>query len=87
MFKLSQTKYPPRVVFWLRDLDTQCARRYYEFTIAQLARPGVAHHIAGPVNSIGTADLAIESVRLDTRRVRFFTVPAPVDGAGGSAIN
>jgi len=86
MLILSQTEYPPCAVFMLRDLDTQRACRLYDFTIAQLVRPTVAHDLAGVVVS-GQADLVIESVRRDTRHARFSNVPSPVEGAGGSAID
>jgi hypothetical protein len=64
MLTLSQTEYPPCAVFMLRGLDTQRACRLYDFTIAQLVRPTVAHYLAGVVVS-GQADLVIESVRRD----------------------
>ena len=85
MLTLSQTEYPPRAVFLLRDLDTQRACRLYDFTNAQQVRPRVAHYLAGAVVS-GQADLVIESVRRDTTHARFSKVPAPVEGEGGSAI-
>ena len=82
MLTLSQTECPPCAVFMLRDLDTQRACRLYDFTIAQLFRPTVAHYLAGVVVS-GQADLVIESVRLDTKRRPDSTAPVPADGAGG----
>src|ERR1039457_5309421 len=48
---------------------------------------GVAHWIAGKVNSSGKLYLVIESAQPDTRHVRFSNVPALVDGAGGSPID
>jgi hypothetical protein len=85
MLTLSLTEYPSYAVFLLPDLDTQRVCRFYDFT-AQLSRPEVAHCIAGKVNSSGRLYLVIESVWPDTRHTRSFSVPAPVDGAGGSAI-
>ena len=85
MLTLSQTEYPPCVVFLLRDLDTQRACGLNDFTNAQLVRPRVAHYLAGIVVRC-QADLVIKSVRRDTARAWFSNVPAPVEGAGGSAI-
>ena len=83
---LSRTEYPPCAVFLLRDLDTQRVYRLYDFTKAQLIRPGVAYCVAGKVNSAGKLYLVVESVRPDTRHAGHSTVPAPADGAGGRAI-
>ena len=48
-----------------------------------LIRPTVTHWLAGSVNWAGKPPLVIESVRLDTKHARYFTVAALVDGAGG----
>jgi hypothetical protein len=87
LFLLSRTEYPSYAVFLLRDLDTQRVYLLYDFTKAQLIRPGVAHCVAGKVNSAGKLYLVIESVRPDTKHVGSSTVPAPADGAGGSSID
>ena len=84
---LSRTEYPSYAVFLLRDLDTQRVYRLYDFSKAQLIRPHVAYRIAGKVNSAGKLYLVIESVRPDTKHGGCSTVPAPADGAGGSAID
>ncbi len=81
---LSRTEYPACAVFLMRDRDTQRVYRLYDFTKAQLIRPGVAYCVAGKVNSADRLYLVIESVRPDKRHSRCFTAPAPVDGAGGS---
>ena len=82
---LSRTEYPSYAVFLLRDLDTERVYRLYDFTKAQLIRPGVAYCVAGNVNSADKLYLVIESVRPDTKHARSSTVPVPADGAGGSA--
>ena len=87
LFLLSRTEYPSYAVFLLRDLDTQRVYRLYDFTKAQLIRPGVAHCVAGKVNSAGKLYLVIESVRPHTKRVGSSTVPVPANGAGGSSID
>ena len=86
MLTLSQTEYPPCAVFMFRDLDTQRACRLNDFTNAQLVWPSVALYLAGVVVS-GQADLVIESARQNTTHARVPNVPAPVGGAGGSAID
>jgi hypothetical protein len=83
---LSRTEYPSFAVFLLRDLDTQRVYRLHDFTKALLIRPDVAYCVAGKVNSADKLYLVIESVRLDTRRPRRYTVPTPADGARGSPI-
>jgi hypothetical protein len=83
---LSRTEYPSCAVFLVRDLDTQRVYRLYDFTKAQLIRPGVAYCVAGKVNSAAKLYLVIESVRPDTKHGGHSTVPAPADGAGGSPI-
>jgi hypothetical protein len=87
LFLLSRTEYSSCAVFLLRDLDTQRVFRLYDFTKAQLIRPGVAYCVAGKVNSAGKLYLVIESVRPDTKHGRHSTVPNPADGAGGSGID
>ena len=81
---LSRTEYQSFAVFLLRDLDTQRVYRLYDFSKAQLIRPGVAYCVSGKVNSAGKLYLVIESVRPDTKHVRSSTAPVPADGAGGS---
>jgi hypothetical protein len=49
----------------LQDLDTQRVYRLYDFSKAQLIRPGVAYCVAGKVNSADKLYLVIESVRPD----------------------
>ena len=68
----------------MRDRDTQRVYRLYDFSKAQLIRPGVAYCVAGKVNSADRLYLVIESVRPDTKCVRRSTSHAPADGAGGS---
>jgi hypothetical protein len=87
LFLLSRTEYPSYAVFQLRDHDTQRVYRLYDFSKAQLIRPQVAYCIAGKINSADKLYLVIESVRLDTKHARSSTVPAPADGAGGSALS
>jgi len=83
---LSRTEYPSYAVFLLRDLDTQRVYRLYDFSKAQLIRPGVAYCVSGKINSADKLYLVIESVRPDTKHLRSSTVPIPADGAGGSAM-
>ena len=86
VLQLSRTEYPSRAVFLLRDYDTQRVYRLHDFTRTLLIRSGVAHCVAGKVNSAERLYLVIESVRPDTKHVRSSTAPVPVDGAGGSAM-
>ena len=86
LFLLSRAEYRKCSVFLLRDLDTQRVYRLYDFSKAQLVMPNVAYCVAGKVNSADKLYLVIESVRPDTKHPRSSTVPAPVDGAGGSPI-
>ena len=86
LFLLSRTEYTSCAVSLVRDLDTQRVYRLYDFTKAHLIRPGVAYCVAGKVNSADKLYLVIESVRPDTKHIRSSAVPAPADGAGGSAI-
>jgi hypothetical protein len=80
---ISRTEYPSCAVLLMRDLDTQRVDRLFDFSKAQLIRPGVASCVAGKVNSADKLYLVIESVRLDTKRRRVSSAPAPADGAGG----
>ncbi|MGA8597470.1 MAG: hypothetical protein WB676_22370 [Bryobacteraceae bacterium] len=86
LFLLSRTEYRSCAVFLLWDRDTQRVYRLYDFTKAQLIRPGVAYCVAGKVNSADKLYLVIESVRLDTKHPQHSTVPDPADGAGGSPL-
>ena len=86
LFLLSRTEYLSYAVFLFEDRDTLRVYRLYDFTKAQLIRPGVAHCVAGRVDSADKLYLVIESVRLDTKHARASTVPAPADGAGGSPL-
>ena len=83
---ISRTEYPSYAVFLMQDRDTRRVYRLYDFSKAQLIRPNVAYCVAGRVNSADKLYLVIESVRLDTKHRRVSTVPAPADGAGGSAV-
>lgn len=83
LFLLSRTEHPSYAAFLLEDRDTRRVYRLYDFTKAQLIRPGVAYCVAGKVNSADRLYLVVESVRLDTKHAGCSTVPAPVDGAGG----
>ena len=73
-------------MFLLRDLDTQRIYRLYDFSKAQLIRPGMDYCVSGKVNSADKLYLVIESVRPDTKHARSSTTPVPADGAGGSAM-
>ena len=83
---ISRTGYPSYAVLLMRDRDTQRVYRLYDFSKAQLIRPDVAYCVAGKVNSTDKLYLVIESVRLDTKRLRSSTDHAPADGAGGPAV-
>jgi hypothetical protein len=83
---ISRTEYPSYAVLLMQDRDTCRVYRLYDFSKAQLIRPKVAYCVAGKVNSADKLYLVIESVRPDTKRRRTSTVPAPADGAGGSAM-
>jgi hypothetical protein len=82
LFLLSRTEYRSCAVFLFEDRDTHRVYRLYDFSKAQLIRPGVAYCVAGKVNSADKLYLVIESVRLDTKHARCSTVPDPADGAG-----
>jgi hypothetical protein len=83
---ISRTEYPSYAVLFMQDRDTQRVYRLYDFSKAQLIRPGVAHCIAGKVNSADRLYLVIESVRPDTKHQRDSTAPVPADGAGGLTV-
>ncbi len=83
---LSRTEYSSYAVFLMQDCDTKRVYRLYEFSKAQLIRPGVAYCVAGKVNSADKLYLVIESVRQDTKRRRSSITPVPADGAGGSTL-
>lgn len=83
---ISRTEYPSHAVLLMQDHDTRRVYRLYDFSKAQLIRPGVAYCVAGKVNSTDRLHPVIESVRLDTRRRRRSTAFVPADGAGGSAV-
>jgi len=83
---ISRTEYSSYAVLLMRDCDTHRVYRLYDFSKAQLIRPNVVYCVAGKVNSADKLYLVIESVRLDTKRRRVSTDPAPADGAGGSAV-
>jgi hypothetical protein len=87
LFLLSRTEYPSCAVFLMQDRDTQRVYRLYDFSKAQLIRPGVAYCVAGKVNSADNLYLVVESVRLDTKRRRASNILLPADGAGGSAMS
>jgi len=81
---ISRTEYPSHAVFLMQDRDTQRVYRLYDFTKALLIRPGVAHCVAGKVNSADRLYLVIESVRLDTKYQQDSSSPPPAHGAGGA---
>ncbi len=84
--RISRTEYPSYAVLLMLDRDTQRVYRLYDFSKAQLFRPGVAYCVAGKVNSADKLYLVIESARLDTKHRRVSTAPVPADGAGGSTL-
>ena len=86
LFLISRTEYPSYAVLLMRDRDTQRVYRLYDFSKAQLIRPGVAYCLAGKVNSADKLYLVIESVRPDTKRRRTAIAPDPADGAGGRPV-
>jgi len=86
LFLLSRKEYPSYAVLLMLDRDTRRVYRLYDFSKAQLIRPGVAYCVAGKVNSADKLYLVIESVRLDTKHRLDSTPPVPADGAGGSAV-
>jgi len=83
---ISRTEYPSYAVLLMQDRDTKRVYRLFDFSKAQLIRPGAAYCVAGKVNSADKLYLVIESVRLDTKHRRVSTTPVPVDGAGGLSV-
>ena len=79
---ISRTEYPSYAVLLMRDRDTQRVYRLYDFSKAQLIRPGVAYCVAGKVNSADKLYLVMESVKIDTKHALPSTPPTPPDGAG-----
>ena len=84
LVEFSRTGFRTCAVLLMQDRDTQSVHRLYDFNTAQLIPPDQAQCDAGNVNSAGKLCLLIESVRPDTKHLRDSTVPAHVDGAGGS---
>jgi len=78
---ISRTEYPSYAVLLMQDLDTQRVYRLYDFSKAQLIRPGVAYCVAGKVNSADELYLVIKSVRSGRETRRVSTAPVPADGA------
>ena len=69
----------------MQDRDTRCVCRLSDLTNAPLIRPKVAYTEVGKVNAYKLC-LVIDLARSDTNHSRCFTIPVPVDGAGGSAM-
>ena len=69
----------------MQDRDARCVCRLSDLTNAPLIRPKVAYTGVGKVNASKLC-LVIDSARSDTNHSRRFTIPVPVDGAGGSAM-
>jgi len=87
LFLLSRTEYRTYAVLLMQDRDTQRVYQLFDFSKAQLIRPGVAYCIAGKVNSADKLYLVLESVRRDTKRRTDSTTPVATDGAGGLAMH
>jgi hypothetical protein len=68
----------------MQDRDTQERSWSVRLNAAQLIPPHQAQRDAGSADSAGELYLVIELVRPDTNHLRDSTVPAHVDGAGGS---
>ena len=83
LFLISRTEYPSYAVLLIEDRDTQRVYRLYDFSQAQLIRPGMAYCVAGKVNSADKLYLVIESVRPDMKPRRVSKAPVPAEGAGG----
>src|SRR5207302_4014289 len=83
---ISRTEYPSYAVILMQDRDTQRVYRLYDFSKAQLIRPGVAYCVAGKVNSADKLYLVIESVRPDAKHAQVSKAPIPADGAGRAAM-
>lgn len=71
-------------MFLMQDRGTQSVHRLSGFNTAQLIPPDQAQRDAGDANGAGELYLVIELVRPGTKHLRDSTVPAHVDGAGGS---
>ena len=84
LVEFSRTGFRTCAVFLMQDRDTHGVHRLYGFNTAQLFPPDQAQRDAGNANSAGELTLVIELVRPDTNHLRDSTVPAHVDGAGGS---
>jgi hypothetical protein len=84
LVEFSRTGFRTCAVFLMQDRDTKSVLRLYGFNTAQLIPPYQAQRDAGSANSAGELYLVIELVRPDTEHLRDSTVPAHVDGAGGS---
>ena len=69
----------------MQDRDARCVCRLSDLTNAPLIRPKVAYTEVAKVNAYKLY-LVIDSARSDTNHSRCFTIPVPVDGAGGSAM-
>ena len=82
LFLISRTDCPSYAVFLMQDRATQRVYRLYDFSQAQLIRPGVANCVAGKVNSADRLYLVIESVHPDTKHRRVSEAPVPAEGAG-----
>jgi hypothetical protein len=82
---VSRTKLPSNAVSWMQDRDARCVCRLSDLTNAPLIRPNVAYTEVGRVNAYKLY-LVIDSARSHTTHSRRFTIPVPVDGAGGSAM-
>lgn len=83
---ISRTEYRSYAVLLMQDRDTQRVYRLYDFSNAQLIRPGVAYRIAGKVNSADQLYLVIESVRPDTKHRLVSNARVPADGAGDPTV-
>ncbi len=82
---LSRTKRPSNAVSWMQDRDTRCVCGLCDLTNAPLIRPKVAYAEVDKVNTCQLY-LVIDSARSDTKHSQCFTIPFPVEGAGGSAM-
>ena len=84
LVEFSRTGLRTCAVFLMQARDTQSIHRLYGVNTAQLIPPDKAQRAAGNANDAGELHLVIELVRPDTKHFRDSTVPAHVDGAGGS---
>jgi hypothetical protein len=83
---LSRTEYRSCVVFVMRDDSTRRVYRLYDFTKSHILTPGQYYCVSGKVNSADKLYLVIESIKTDSKHLRFSNAPVPTDGAGGSAM-